>query len=442
MATLIKEHEGIIYEEYFHENPGIFTLTPSESDCIEFTRDGLHIKHNNNYVNYMIKEPSDPYCMIVRITHRPVTKEDIAGILLLSTNDDYAECQSYLAESPSTIGNNGENATMPYDLSQLYTEYHFDFDDSELKPTNDEEWDQQHIINPDNDFVDTLYQYIKVNKYNDKYGNTYQFYASADGFNWIEVGNAHYTTGNDIGFFLYGTEDENTLNKGNFLVHSMIIYENQFISIRGISIFQAFELFAEDKGEERTIFRSDTRLGKSLVNHKGNRIEINTTEILTPLKNARIRIFPIGKYNVTTAEYSLGNITLGGDIFSINYDIQLYIDNELIKSGETYDVGTLFTSSFKRNVVIYNNEDFDLANLKVSIVAFSEYYSGEEVIKIALYKGSEMDVKPDSYEYTESILIPKLEAHSGTELVMRLSDIPKQSFYSVTNKYRFRLLIE
>ena len=135
MATLIKEHEGLIFEETFDENSLIWSLTPSNVDCLRFEPDGLHILHNSEYITYTMKEMEGEYCVVAQIDHTPVTKNDIAGIIVMSSTNDYAECQSYQAEAPSNIGNNGENISFGYDLSDHYVRY--TFDDSQLEPVEE-----------------------------------------------------------------------------------------------------------------------------------------------------------------------------------------------------------------------------------------------------------------------------------------------------------------
>ncbi len=83
MATLTKEENGIIYSEYFNESPSsIWSLTPSDVDCLRFENDGLHILSSDEYVTYTFKEPNSNdnqlnYCLIAEIIHVPITKDDI-----------------------------------------------------------------------------------------------------------------------------------------------------------------------------------------------------------------------------------------------------------------------------------------------------------------------------------------------------------------------------
>jgi hypothetical protein len=453
MATLTKEHEGRYYREDFHENPGIWSLTPSDIDCLRNEFDGLHILHNNHYIVYTMREPFEEYCLSMRFTHVPITEEDIAGLIVMSDTDNYAECQTYLATSPSTIGNNGENVTAGYDLSARYVRYSFD-DEDESEDTDSSSSSEEEVIDPSTGFVDTIYSYIKMKKYNNRAGNyTYQFFASSDGYTWIEVGNVDYNRSNSIGFFLYATNDENVINNGQFIIHDFSIYEKQDILINGINMLYGVELF--DPITNSTLYRSDQAPGWNYIVQHGNSVQINTTVLPVPLVNARIRVYSKADYSTTIAEYTLPNLTFGGDIFTITYDIQIRIDNVTIESGTEFDLGTLFVNSFRRNIVIYNNEDFDLANIRVSIVSYSEYYHGEEVVGMAIYDGNNVtetlppdneydyiEGVPDHYQYTKEVIIPSLHAQSGVELVMKLSDVPKQDFYAVAHQYKFKLLIE
>ena len=446
MATLIKQHEGLMFEETFSENSLIWSLTPSNVDCLRFDPDGLHILHNSEYITYTMKETEDEYCVVVRIDHTPVTEGDIAGVIIMSDTNDYAECQSYQATSPSNIGNNGENISFGYDLSDHYVRYSFDDNQEDEDEESGSSGDEGEGAGSSSVFVDKIYQFIKFVKYNNVIGPTYRFYASANGIDdWIEVGTVNFNKSCSIGFFLYAARDNITLNRGKFVINSFYMYENKYIIINGIKEYQEFEIYSPQL--DATILRSDTTTGQTLVGHYQNYVTIDTTGIMMPLNDAWIRIYPKDHFNDTIAQFDMENLTFGGDIFNISYDIQLRIDNEIINSGDIYDLGYIYKDSFKRNVVIYNNDDIDLISVKVSIIAFSEYYSGEEVIKIAIYdrnneNSNHSDQEIESLRYSDSVTIPLLSSHSGVELIMKLSDMPRQEFYTVANKYRFKLLIE
>lgn len=454
MATLIKEHEGLMLNESFEEASLLWNLAPSDVDCLRFNQDGLRILHNSEYTTYTMKEPNGEYCAVAQIHHIPVTKDDVAGIIVLADTQDYAECQSYLSEKPSNIGNYGVNTTFDFDLSDRYIPYSFNDEGLNTNIMLNDNTDNESLTNeeegestdPSSPFIDKFYQFIKFIRYGGPKYSYYRFFASVNGIDdWIEVGNTTFSKNCSIGFFLYSTEDENVLTHGQFVVNNFYIYENRYITINGIKSGQEFEIF--DTQKNKTLLRSDTTPGKTLVGRYRNGVKIDTTGILMPLKDVWIRIFPKHHFDQTIAQFDLENLTVGGDVFSINYDIRLIIDNEVVEHGTNYDLGYLYTNDFKQNVVVFNNDDVDLELVKISIIAYSEYYSGGEVVQIAINERNleDSDHSNDVLEnlpYSNSITIPELRAHTGVELIMKLSDIPKQEFYSVTNKYRFKLLIE
>jgi hypothetical protein len=178
-----------------------------------------------------------------------------------------------------------------------------------------------------------------------------------------------------------------------------------------------------------------------MINTKSNNVIINTTNINLPIIDSYIRIYVKGQYENTVAQYDREGLTFGGDIFNIYYDIKIYIDNEEIEQGRPYDLGYLYKND-KRIIVIYNNEDYDLANIKIKVIAYSEYYSGEEVIGMAFYDKNKVNQNINTYQYQNELMIPKLESRVGQEIILKLNELPKQEFYSAANDYRFKILIE
>lgn len=436
MPNLIKEQNGIIYKEEFQENSLIWSLSPSDQDCLRFEPDGLHVLYGKKYICYTMQEPDDPYCLIMQLEHNPVNKNDIGGLIVLSRTDDYVECQTYLADAPSSIQNHASNIKL--DLDDIYVRYSFDGQDesgeeSDSSFSDDTDEEEEYI-----GYVDTIYKFIRMIKYNN---GMYQFFASSDGEDWIEVGSYTFFqkhAKNSIGIFLYGAKDREILRNGKFVINEFDIYKSPYITINGINMLYDFEII--DNLDNKVVLRSDNP--NALINRNVNKVEINTNNVKLPIYNGKLRVYSKLSYDVTIAEYELGECTVGGDIFNINYDIKLFIDGEEVEKATVYDLGTLFIDSFKKNIVIYNNEDIDLDNIKVSIIPYSEYYNGEESVCLSLYKGNLMDTQPLHYEYKDYIIIDRLEAHTGTEVVIKLSEIPKKEFYSVANKYRFKILIE
>ena len=450
MATFVKEHSGILYDEDFNENSLLWTLSPSDEDCLRFEKDGLHILYSDQYISYTMKEPETSYCVITQLDHVPYNKEDNGGILLLANNQKYAECQTYMASEPSTIDNNGANLGLTKNFDSTYVRY--SIDGKSVSPntaSSDENYvipkNAQTIYNSEDNFTDIVYKYLKLIKINGKIKNTYQFLASCNGINWIEVGQTEFEQISRLGLFLYSSDGDTLTalqNNAKFVCNRWTIYDNTNITIKGINILQAFEITESDeKDNVRTVLRSDTTPGINIT-QQDNTVKINSNNILLPIRNGRIRIFPKGHYDITLGEFDMGKETFGGDVFSLNYDIRVFVDNKQVKRGEVFDIGKLYRNKYRRYIVISNFEDIPIANLKVSIVAYSDYYSGEKEVKIAIYDDSKKDQDPDQYTFTDTLTIPLIEAESDVELIMKLSDTPEQGFYTAADSYKFKILIE
>ena len=106
MAKFNKTTDGLIYYDNFTEQSLMWTLSPSDANCVRFGEGGLTILHNRRYVTFTIVEPAaDEFTCIVELDHIPVNFDDIGGIVIIANNKEYAECQSFLATGPSELGN-------------------------------------------------------------------------------------------------------------------------------------------------------------------------------------------------------------------------------------------------------------------------------------------------------------------------------------------------
>ena len=83
----------------------------------------------------------------------------------------------------------------------------------------------------------------------------------------------------------------------------------------------------------------------------------------------------------------------------------------------------------------------------MKIESYSEFYTGEENIQIALFENDIEDYEDEEnvnyeLEYNNTLTIDRIPPHSGAQIVIKLTGVPKQKFYSVANRYRFKILIE
>ena len=393
MSNLTKSTNGLLFYDDFSEKTLMWTVSPSNaSNALEFGENGLRIKHSEKYVIYTLVEPEvEEYSCIIQLDHVPFNYEDIAGIIVMSSNKEYAECQSFLATEPS------------------------------------------EITNPSNalsDFVDVQYKYIKFIKTKYKY----VFYASADSYEWIEVGNATFDRSATIGFFVYSSDNQDVIDNSHCYFNNFALYASKYICINGIERKSEIEMLDENNA---LIFRTDSGLYKNMISRSNKTCMVNTNTLPMPIKNAKIRVYAKNNYSQTISEYNLGDI-YGGDEYTITQDIRIHINNKEINSGELYDLGSFYSGSYFVKFAVHNHDE-DIASVKVKVIGYSEYYSGEENIELALYDEN----KPQSsLEYKKELVIENIKPSEGRILLMRLSDRPVPDFYKTANSYRFKIIIE
>ena len=441
MSKINKISSGLLFFDDFSEKTLMWTQSPSDINCLSFGDDGLQIQHNNSYITYTIVEPEmEQYSCVVQLDHTPLSEEDIAGVIVMSTTKDYAECQSYMAKGPSEITNGGNQISgdleeLIYALmnERLDTYVTYSVDDSSTSPIAalSIDLDATPVATSTDVFVDKIYKYIKFSKEKTKY----RFLASTDGFTWIEIGNTTFKDAGVIGFFLYGTENEDIISKSHCYFNTFAIYSDKYITIDGIEENHEIEIYNEDI----VYFRSDNTAYSPLINRAGKRLVINTMTLPTPIKNAQLRIFPNGKYKTTISNFELSEELYGGDSFTIERDIRLYIDNKEINPLELYDLGTFYRGSYFVKLDLHNNEDYILTNVKVRVIKYSEYYGGEEEVAVALYDESHAE---KDLPYAKEVVIDSINPSEGKSIYIKLMDRPIQDFYMTANSYRFKIMIE
>ena len=442
MAKLNKTNSGLLFKDDFTEKTLMWTLSPSDANNVFFGDSGLQMKHNKRYVTYTIVEPSvDEYSCIVKIDHIPANYDDIAGVLVMSTVKDYAECQTFLATGPSELVNSEqvnldiENMIKDAIADNVVT-YSIDTDNAIDGNTQAPTSSSTHIhgasVDTDAPFVDKIYKYIKFTK--NKY--KYMFWASEDGNEWIEVGNVKFDNSGVIGFFIYGTEDKEILDNSHCFFKSFVLYNSKYITFEGIDRKYEVEIFDENGN---IIMRTDDTKYMYNINRSNKQILFNSTSTSLPIKNGILRIFPKNNYEQTISQFNLGEEVYGGDGFTLERDIRLFIDKTELKPTELYDLGTFYRGSYFVKIDVHNNEDYILHDVTLKVLKYSEYYGGEEEIALALH----LEGKSESeLVYSKRVIIPEIKPSESKSVFMKLMDKPSQGLFDTGNAYRFKILIE
>ena len=429
MPKINKAESGLLLYEDFKQSSLIWTPSPDNYQNIEFGEGGLRIIHSDLYKTITLESPEGNFSFMCKINHKPIDADDIGGVIIMSNDTFYVECQSCIMETPSYITNSSRTEQIIIDfvddLLNKYVEYSID-DGSETSPDIpeiDEEPSEGGDIlvdKPSDTYIDMMYPYIKVTKT----GSRYTFLASADCVNWIEVGNTELPDSNRIGFFLYSFEKE--ITNSNFYVEYAVIYGNNYVIIENIKENQDIELRTEDGA---LIYDMNSKT----IARKGNRIYIDTTLLRMPFDNVRLVV--LQNKNIIY-EYTIPQL-LGGDKYTYWYDIKVCIDNQELNQEDLFDLGTFYHHDQTVRIDIYNQEEYELQNLNVNITSYSPYFDGSETIGISLY-----DENEEKYSFSDSVTIPSIKPSEGKSVLVKLTDKMIQNFYKKPGAYRFKINIE
>lgn len=423
MPKLNKTKSGLLLYEDFKQSSLLWTPSPNNYQDIEFGENGLRIRHSELYKTITIEEPEGNFSFVCKINHKPIDVNDIGGVIIMSNDTLYAECQSYVSTKPSYINNSNQTNQQVIDsineILSRYVEYIPD-NNSTVYDTSESNSGTLTSSESKSDFTDVMYPYIKFTKLN----NRYTFWASADCVNWIEVGNTDFPDANRIGFFLYSFAGDTT--NSNFYVEYAILYDNNYVIIDNIKENQDIELRTQD-GALIYDMNSNT------IVRKDNQIFIDTTLLKVPFENIRLVI--LQNKNIIY-EYEIPEL-IGGDNYSYWYDIKVCIDNQELNQEDLFDLGTFYHHDQTVRIDIYNQEEYELQNLKISITSYSPYFDGNEPIEISLY-----DENEENYFFSDSVTIPSIQPTEGKSVLIKLTDKIMQNFYKKPGAYRFKINIE
>lgn len=437
MSTLNKTASGLLLYEDFKENSLIWTPSPNNYMNIGFSEAGLQIKHSDTYKTFTIQEPQDDYCFVCKLNHIPINEDDIGGVIVMSNDTSYLECQSYVANKHSYVTNRDAEKeqilALLDDILESFVEYSIT-DDFGTVPENPSTSTPPNIVIPggvgptyNGTFEDVMYAYIKVIKKN----TVYSFFASTDGKEWIEVGNSKYNDTHRIGFFLHSmsklTPDD--LLNSNFYVEYAMFYDNNYVIIRNVKdTVKTLEL----RDEDGSLICDNTTDG--IMKIKDNTAYIDTTLLKMPYEN--IRLVMLNSSKKIIFDYTIKQL-VGGDRYDYGYDLKVCIDNTEINQEELFKLDAFKSNEQTVRIDIYNQEEFEITNLKVSISQYSVYYNGCETIGISLY-----DVNEEKYDFKDSVVIDSIMPTEGRSVLIKLTDKTVQDFYKKEGAYRFKLNIE
>lgn len=429
MADFVKVHSGQMFSDDFKQNTLVWQLSPSDYYNLESLPSGLRIRHNKDYTYYTLQAPKrDRYTFYCVIDHEIFNKNDICGVVILANKEEYAECQSLSMDLPSGITNSQRwldmvLVTINDILLDNFVTFEFDpADDMDEVNRKRQAWLQRKKAYEDFKaaFIDKTYKYIKCNVL----GGLYTFYASHDGIEWIEVGNTTFNEAGRIGFFVYGTDDATLIANSHFIINQADIYENRFVTVTGIRDGMEFEIKSGNKVIAKT--------GDKLTVVDEGRLTLDTNTFPMPM-DLSLWIYQDNKLVLLK---DLDNV-YGGDIITMAYNIGVYCEGKKINPAELFYLGTFRDNKQNHKVTVHNHEDFILTGIKVSLMAYSDYYDGAEPVLISLFDEANQVV-----DFRKEVVIPEIMPSESQEILFGLSDTMIQAFYNTPNSFRFKLIIE
>ena len=434
MSKLNKTASGLLLYEDFKENSLIWTPSPNNYMNIGFSEAGLQIKHSDTYKTFTIQEPQDDYCFVCKLNHVPINEDDIGGVIVMSNDTSYLECQSYVANKHSYVTNRDAEKELILelldDILESFVEYSItdDFGTFPENPSTTSSIVIPGSVGPtyNGTFEDVMYSYIKVIKKN----TVYSFFASTDGKEWIEVGNSKFNDTHRIGFFLYSMNlAPEDLSNSNFYVEYAMFYDNNYVIIKNIKdTIKRLEL----RDENGSLICDNTT--NSIMNIKNNTAYIDTTLLKIPYNN--VRLVMLNSSNTIISDYTIKEL-IGGDRYDYGHDLKVCINNTEINQEELFKLDAFKSNEQTVRIDIYNQESFEITNLKVSISQYSIYYNGCETIGISLY-----DVNEENYDFKDSVVIDSIMPTEGRSVLIKLTDKTVHDFYKKEGAYRFKLNIE
>lgn len=436
MSKLNKTASGLLLYEDFKENSLIWTPSPNNYMNIGFSEAGLQIKHSNIYKTFTIQEPQDNYCFVCKLNHIPINEHDIGGVIVMSNDTSYLECQSYIANKHSYVTNRDAEKEQVLEFLDEILEGFVEYTITDDNGTYPENSSTVPVVPPtipggagssnNSTFEDIMYAYIKVIKKN----TVYTFFASTDGKEWIEVGNSKFNDTHRIGFFLHSISEltEEDLTKSNFYVEYAMFYDNNYVIIKNVkNIVDKIEL----RDEDGSLICDNTH---GMIAIKDNMAYIDTTLLKMPYNN--VRLVMLNSSKELLFDYYVSQL-VGGDRYEYGYDLKVCIDNIEINQEELFKLDAFKTNNQTVRIDIYNQEQFEITNLKVSISSYSVYYEGSETLGISLY-----DVNEEIYDFKESVTIDSIMPSEGRSVLIKLTNKTVQNFYKKEGAYRFKLNIE
>ena len=162
------------------------------------------------------------------------------------------------------------------------------------------------------------------------------------------------------------------------------------------------------------------------IKKKNTQIQIDGTDILYPIDSLKIKVLDRDTGDVYH-EGVLKNI-YGGDIYEYSYDVEFYINEDLL-TNDVYDLGVI--NRYKNfSLKVCNKENYAINDKILKVEYYSAYNPGHKIAKIA-YENSD--------DYCDEL---KVDFAPGENRLFKLKVEHIEGVSNIEEEYKFNIVLE
>jgi hypothetical protein len=246
----------------------------------------------------------------------------------------------------------------------------------------------------------------------------FEGYGSNDnGKTWDLIG-VSYMSAPKVGMVLHGIQEAQS---DDLDIDEVRMYRDTTVQVGNLIPGQIVKLVTE----------TGTVIGTETCKENSDHIRIDCTNVSFPLKG-NVQVFDTSGFLLD--ESGLIDDLWGGDVFWYGVKLDLEIDGIQLRQDREYQLGNMENGLIERRLFVVNNNDIPIYNVRISVMALSEYY-GWEWADIA----SDLFGEPGTYQ--DTILVGTIQPGDRIPIWCKITRRPYQQIASL-HDYKFRLMIE
>lgn len=251
----------------------------------------------------------------------------------------------------------------------------------------------------------------------------YSFYGSKDSIVWELIGTSDFPDANKIGFFLDGPKTDISSN----------------LSIEHIQIYKSNVLIFDNMPNTYTVSINDPMqrcIAQKQMPDSG-KLVFDFKDYLFPLDDYGIKITD---WNDNVVSSVINQKLIGGDIYTVKLNVNIYIDNGLINPTEAFSFGKIGLHGTSVIIKIVNNDVEPLIGKTLKVVQYSDYYAGSKFAKLAVMSDPNKNIV--NTDFSDSVVIPDLSFNDVCYIKLNIERDASNTSPFYAEEYRFKLILD